>query len=182
MWYQFPIPTDFENQKRIIRQLRRWIQKLEEDGVINGFAFNHYFMKNLNELRLRFDCTANSLEQIKKELGDNLKGLGVACALQESEWKDPEHVLKAYEFGSRCAFLFWELAEKGRFSEDYISNFLPVKERSNIPLAFQQCFNHGVMNSLGIPKLPNELMLHYIMTGESLGQIFELLLAVHIKS
>lgn len=42
MWYEYPIPANFELQKRIIRQLREWIQGLEKRGLIAGYAFNHY--------------------------------------------------------------------------------------------------------------------------------------------
>ena len=169
MWYEFPLPPDFERQKQIIRQLRTWIQGLEERDLIEGFAFNHYFGPNReNELRIRFDCPSEeNLNEVKRELQTKLEDLGHSCDLHERLWESPEHVLRAYEFGSRCTFLLWELAERGRFSEDYVSNFLLIRRQSQIPLAFQRCFNHGVMNSLGIPKIPNEQIIHLLALAES---------------
>jgi hypothetical protein len=60
-----------------------------------------------------------------------------------------KHVLQAYELGGRCAFLAWELIEKGRFPAEYLAD-----------AEFRFHFNHGVMNSLGIPKIPDELLIH----------------------
>jgi hypothetical protein len=45
---------------RIIRNLKPWIQKLEKDNKILGFAFNHYSgERRPNYLRLRFDFEAS---------------------------------------------------------------------------------------------------------------------------
>ena len=171
MWYEFPIPADFERQKQIIKQLRTWIQGLEERELIEGFAFNHYFGPNReNELRIRFDFpNEENLNDVKTELQAKLEGLGESFDLRERQWESLEHILRAYEFGSRCTFLFWELIERGRFSEDYVSNFLPIRRQSQVPLSFQQCFNHGVMNSLSIPKIPNEQIIHLLALAESTG-------------
>jgi len=178
MWFEIPIPADYETQKVIIRQLRTWIQDLESQRLIEGFAFNHYFGGGSQDtLRVRFDCTKENLRQVKKELSSKLEELNISCSLNENPWESPEHILKAYEFGSRCAFLLFELIESGRFSEDYVSDFLPPTPRSELPLSFQFHFNHGVMNSLGVPKRPNELIIHHFALGESIGQLFGLNLA-----
>lgn len=172
MWYEYTIPADFELQKRIIRQLRKWIQYLEERELIRGFAFDHYFNnpQRGDVLCIRFDYPKEKQELVKKELVDEVRKLISNYELKEGPWKsDSEGELEAYEFGSRCAFLFWDLVEKGRFKEDYIFDFFPPRAETRIPLVFQQCFNHGVMNSLGISKKPNEQIIHLILLMESTG-------------
>lgn len=175
MWYEYPIPADYGAQRKIIRQLRKWIQSLENRGVVQGFAFNHYYPNPAN-LNIRFDCTEDKLETIRKELEQEVKKHLPNYVLEERLWdsgRSPEHVYKAYEFGTRCTFLFWELAEKGRFPEQFTSDFLHwldsnhfIIENANA-FSFQSCFNHGVMNSLGISKIPNEQLIHLGMLIES---------------
>jgi hypothetical protein len=168
LWYEYPIPADYETQKRIIRQLRKWIQSLETRGVVQGFAFNHYFPNPAN-LNIRFDCTDDRLDTIKKELEQEVKKFIPNYVVQERLWdggRSPEHVYKAYELGTRCTFLFWDLVEKGRFPEAFISDFLRWLDPNHYAIGnpnafeFQSCFNHGVMNSLGISKTPNEQLIH----------------------
>lgn len=168
MWYEYPIPADFELQKRIIRELRKWIQYLEERELVRGFAFDHYSNnpQRGDVLCIRFDYPNEEnekwkIEKVKRELENEVRKLVPSYALIEKPWKSP-HLgeLDAYEFGSRCAFLYWDLVENGRFKEDYISNFLPPRSESKAPFMFQLCFNHGVMNSLGIKSKPNEKILH----------------------
>ena len=169
MWYEYPIPADYEGQREIIRRLRKWIESLESRGIIEGFAFNHYSASKT--LNVRFDCTdKEKLKIVRKELEEEVKKLIPDYILEERLWdagKTPEHIYKAYEFGSRCAFLFWELVEKGRFREEFTSSFLQCIDSTHyrfnptsIPLLFQLCFNHGIMNSLGISKIPNEQLIH----------------------
>jgi hypothetical protein len=84
---------------------------------------------------------------------------------KERKWDSPQHILQAYEFGSRCAFLAQELIENKRFPEKYFSRFYVGENEkgivaSQIPLEFQIHFNHGVMNSLSIPKYPDERLVH----------------------
>ena len=171
MWYQFSIPANYVNQKMIIRNLRTWIQNLESDELISGYSFNHYFSSETGTgtLKIRFDCSEENLELIKTGLSENLEALEITCELTEEEWRGQEHVRRAMEFGSRCAFLFFELLENGRFSEEYISNFLT---EGNVPYQFQQCINHGLMNSLAIPKQPNELLIHLYLLNESIKNVF----------
>jgi hypothetical protein len=71
-----------------------------------------------------------------------------------------------------CAFLFWSMVEKGRFPEEYLSNYLhmidPTRfEMRPIPFNFHPHFYHGIMNSLGVLKQPNELLLHLLAIIES---------------
>jgi len=108
--------------------------------------------------RGRTNSSLDSLCIIKGELQNQLKKAGQSGIYEEGDWESDEHIRGAYEFGSRCAFLFWELVEKGRMPEEYVSDFL-VK---NNPFAyqFQLHLNHGVMNSLHIPKCPNEKLIH----------------------
>lgn len=170
MWYEYPIPADFEKQKEIIRQLKTWIESLESRGLVEGYAFDHYSPPK--ELRIRFDCLdEEKLEIVRKELEPKVRRFVPDYISKERErlWdagKTPEYVYKAYEFGSRCAFLFWDLVERGRFSEKFASSFLQWLDSSNyeikhsIPFLFQFHFSHGVMNSLGIHKIPNEQLIH----------------------
>lgn len=166
-----------DDQKRIIRQLRKWILDLESRGLIQGFAFNHYSHEppELPALNVRFDCTDDKLATIRKELDQEVKKLLSSYVLQERLWdngQSPEQVYKAYEFGSRCAFLFWDLIEKGRFPEEFAGNYLQWTSATTFNLntavfTFQSCFAHGVMNSLSVSKTPNEQWIHLASLIES---------------
>jgi len=170
LWREYPIPTDFDKQKEIIRKLRKWIQELENVNLIVGFAFNHYFQDPSNpnetdELRVRFEYSdERNREIVEKELENEVNKLLPNYAQEERDWDSDKvysHILKAYEFGSRCAFLAWEEIENGRFPESYFDQASILKSvrgvvAKRIPLEFQTHFNHGVMNSLGIPKSPDE--------------------------
>ncbi|MDH5482285.1 MAG: hypothetical protein OEY22_05340 [Candidatus Bathyarchaeota archaeon] len=182
MWFQIEIPANYVAQKQIIRHLRVWIQALEEHKRIQGFAFNHYSIEGTVALIIRFDCREEALVNIKRELSENLEKMDIKCELNEKPWESPEHIRKAYEFGSRCAFLMFKLIENGRFSEDYISDFLQSQDpQSDNALYFQINSNHGVMNSLGIPKRPNEWIVHYWLIGESFGQMLQLDLVPNLR-
>ena len=176
LWYEYPIPADSEKQRKIIRQLKTWIESLESRGLVDGYAFDHYSPPK--ELRIRFDCDEEKLEIIREELEPKVRKFVPDYIPKERErlWdegKTPEHIYKAYEFGSRCAFLFWDLVEKGRFSEEFTSSFLQWLDSTHYvikhptPLHFQFHFNHGVMNSLGISKIPNEQLIHLVALIES---------------
>lgn len=178
MWYEYPIPADYEKQREIIRQLRKWIQSLESRGIIEGFAFNHYYPVSAT-LNVRFDCIdEEKLKIVRKELKRKVKIFVPNYVPEKSErlWdagKTPEYIYKAYEFGSRCAFLFWELVERGRFSKELASSFLHWHDSTHfairypIPFHFQFHFSHGIMNSLGIHKIPNEQLIHLAALIES---------------
>jgi hypothetical protein len=170
LWHEYPIPADLEKQKEIIRKLRKWIQQLETANLIVGFAFNHYFQdpsrpNEPDELRVRFQYRdEQNREIVEPELESEVQRLLPTYVQQEREWDSDiavRHVLQAYEFGSRCAFLAWEQIENGRFPESYFDQASILKSArgvvaKRIPMEFQTNFNHGVMNSLGIPKNPDE--------------------------
>jgi hypothetical protein len=170
LWHEYPIPADFNRQKEVIRKLRKWIQQLENAGLVVGFAFNHYYQdpsnpKEPDELRVRFQyAREKNRETVESELEYEVQQLLPDYALQERSWvfdAEDSHVLQAYEFGSRCAFLAWEQIEEGRFPESYFAQASILKSASGVvakrvPLEFQTIFNHAVMNSLGIPKNPDE--------------------------
>jgi len=174
LWHEYPIPADFNKQKEIIRKLRKWIQQLENDNLIVGFAFNHDYQvsPNLNEpdeLRVRFQYSdEQNRDIVESELENKVKKLLPNYVKQVKNWGSDttdSHVLQAYEFGSRCAFLAWEQIENGRFPEGYFDQASILKSASGvvakrIPIEFQTHFNHGVMNSLGIPKNPDERAIH----------------------
>jgi len=174
LWHEYPIPADFDKQKEIIRKLRNWIQQLENDNLIVGFAFNHECQvpPNLNEpdeLRVRFQYSnEQNRDIVESELENKVKKLLPNYVKQERNWGSDatdRHMLQAYEFGSRCAFLAWEQIENGRFPEGYFDQASILKSASGvvakrIPIEFQTYFNHGVMNSLGIPKNPDERAIH----------------------
>ena len=181
MWHEYPIQADFDKQKEIIRKLKSWIQQLENDNFIDGFAFNHYFQipQNPNEpdeLRIRFQYSNKQHRDIvESELENEVKKLLPNYVQEERNWISDatgSHVLQAYEFGSRCAFLAWEQIENGRFPEDYFAQASILASASGvvakrIPMEFQTHFNHGVMNSLGIPRNPDEraILLRNLMNS-----------------
>ncbi len=172
---EYRIAVNFERQKEIIKQLRKHIQDFEEHGLIQGYAFNHYY--NLSSepdtLRIRFDYQNEDGQNIvEKEFEKEVNQLVPHYTLQKCPWDSDEEVLKAYELGSRCAFLFWELMEKGRFSVNYLYDFLPsLGQQSQISLNFQRHFNHGIMNSLGVPKIPQEQIIHFMALLETTGSL-----------
>jgi hypothetical protein len=170
LWHEYPVPTDFNKQKELIRKLRAWIQQLENAGLIVGFAFNHYYSDQVNpnepdELRIRFQYSdERNREIVESELENEVKELLPDYVQQERSWVSDiaaGHVLQAYEFGSRCAFLAWEQIENGRFPESYFDQASILKSVSGvvakrIPMEFQTLLTHSIMNSLGIPKSPDE--------------------------
>ena len=174
MWHEYPIPADFDKQKEIIRKLRTWIQQLENNRLIVGFAFNHYYQIPPNpnepdELKVRFQYRdEKNRDKVEKKLEKEVKKLLPNYVRHERNWGSDTtetHVFQAYEFGSRCAFLAWEQIEKGRFPESYFAKASIVQGKSGfaakrIPLEFQAHFNHGLMNSLGIPKSPDEIAIY----------------------
>ena len=107
MWHEYPIPADFNKQKEIIRKLRNWIQQLENDNLIVGFAFNHYFQVPPNsnepdELRVRFQYRdEQNRDIVESELENEVKKLLPNYVKQERNWGSGTtdgHVLQAYEF------------------------------------------------------------------------------------
>ena len=113
MWYEYPIPADFDKQKEIIRALRKWIQQLENDQVIEGFAFKHYYSEPQNpkepdELRVRFQYSDEQNRPIVElELESEVKNLLPNYFIKVRSWDSEttgSHVLQAHEIGSRCAF------------------------------------------------------------------------------
>ena len=170
MWHEYPIPADFNKQKEIIRKLKEWIQQLEDADLIVGFAFNHYYSDQQDpnapdELRVRFQYSdEQNREIVESELETQVRELLPSYVQEERAWgsgASDRHVLQAYEFGSRCAFLAWELIENGRFPESYFSQASVLKSSrgvvaKKVPMEFQTHLSHGVMNSLGIPKTPDE--------------------------
>ena len=171
MWHEYPIPADFEKQKEIIRTLRQWIQTLEKENLISGYAFDHYFNNagEPDELRIRFQYSdEQNRDNVESQLEGKVKKLIQDYVKQERTWgldTTDRHILQAYEFGSRCAFLAWELIENKRFPEEYFSDFYVGENEKGVIIKqprfeFQFHLNHGAMNSLGIPKKWNELLIH----------------------
>jgi hypothetical protein len=169
LWCEYPIPAGLDKQKEIIRALRKWIQQLENADRIDGFAFNHYYSDSQNpkepdELRVRFQYSneQNRLG-VELELESEVKKLLPNYVKQVRPWdSDAEsHVLQAHEIGSRCAFFAWEQIDNGFFPEHYFAQASILKTKrgvvaKRIPLEFQTLFIHSIINSLGIPKNPDE--------------------------
>ena len=169
MWYEFLILTDLKRQKEIIMHLRKLIESLEEKGIAKGFAFDFYSY-NPESLRIRFDCAEENLKSVGEELENEVKHFIPEYSAMKNQrlWddgKNSEQVYKAYELSSRLTFLTWKLIESGRFPEEYFSSFY-IEENNKeiavkrIPFEFQMHFSHGLMNSIGIQKYPNEAYVH----------------------
>ncbi len=181
MWHEYPIQSNFERQKEIIRGLRAFIERLETDNIIVGYCFDHYFSipDVPDELRIRFQySTEDNRTQVENLLQIEVRRFLVDYTVQEREWgtdTTDRHVLQAYEFGSRCAFLAWRLVENGRFRELLFSNAIAGQNENGswrfnqVPLEFQIHFNHGVMNSLGVCKVPTEQLIHLNHLMDSSG-------------
>ncbi len=165
-------------QKAIIQKIRTWIEQLEADKIITGYCFDHY-SPTPDELRIRFQYTdENKRADAERQLETQVRTLIPEYILTEREWgndKTDRHVLQAYEFGSRCAFLAWKLIESERFPENYFSNALVRQTESGnfifkrVPFEFQAHFNHAVMNSLGVLKVPTEQAIHLHRFMDSTG-------------
>ena len=174
MWIEYSIPAAFDIQKQIIRHLKNWIESINEQGLIKGFAFNHYFGQEgfQDDLRVRFDYPSERNLDVEDELSIKVREFIPDYSTRGTPWDNREQILKGYEFGSRCAFLFWQMVEKGRFQEEFLSSYLRFPnsthaELKTVPFDFQSHFYHGVMNSLGVAKQPNELLLHLLAIIES---------------
>ena len=169
MWHEYPIQSDFDTQKRIIRRLRVWIEQLETDGSISGYCFDHYF-PNPNELRIRFQYSNEANRaNVEHQLEEHVQELMPNYVLTHQEWgndANDKHILQAYELGARCAFLSWKLIESGRFDSHYFDNSMDLNSE---PFQFQIHFNHGVMNSLGVCKFPNERFIHILNLMDNTG-------------
>jgi hypothetical protein len=190
LWYEYPIPADFDKQKEIIRALRKWIQQLENVGLIDGYAFNHYYSdsqkpKEPDELRVRFQYSDEQNRPIVElELESEVKKLLPNYVEQVRLWySDPKsHVLQAYEIGSRCAFFAWEQIDNGLFPEHYFDQASILKTQrgvvaKRIPLEFQTLFLHAIINSLGIPRNPDEraILIRNLMDATNSGTKQELI-------
>jgi hypothetical protein len=166
MWQEYRIPGNKEVQMATIRGLNKWVLELENVGLINGFAFNHYYCNppERDELRIRFEYSNDeSISKVENELCKQIRVFNPQYVIEKRVWNEgttPENVLRAYEFGSRCAFLLWDLVEKGRIEESWVSDYYPLTNQTVDQFNFQQSGIHGLMNSLGIDKRPNELLIH----------------------
>lgn len=172
MWYEFLVRVDVATQKKIIRQLRNWIESTETRHIVNGFAFNFY-SDNPESLRIRFDCAdEEKLKTVRMELENEVKRSIPDYSVKNNnerlwdEGKNSEQVYKAYELSSRLTFLAWNLIDSGRFSVEYFSSFFIGENNKEIvvkqiPFEFQFHFSHGLMNSLGINKYPDEAYVHF---------------------
>jgi hypothetical protein len=189
MWYEYPIQSPIGDQTRVIKQLRRWILDLERRGIIRGFAFNHYSTAPAT-LNVRFDCTTNNLPTVRTELTREVRRLLPDYALQERLWdngQSPEYVYKAYEFGSRCAFLLWDLIDSGKFPNEFAGTYLRWTSATTFDVnvavfTFLSCFSHGVMNSLDVPKIPDEQWLLLSSLMESTKSSYSTQLCKWIRS
>jgi hypothetical protein len=174
LWIEYSIPATLESQKRIIRHLRTWIENIDEQGLVRGFAFDHYAGQEgvQDDLRIRFDYPSEINSDVENELRTRVREFIPEYSPHGTPWDSREEILKGYEFGSRCAFLFWQMVEKGRFPEEFLSDYLRLIDSAHfelriVPFNFQSHFYHGVMNSLGVLKQPNELLLHLLAIIES---------------
>lgn len=176
LWIEYIIPSNFRLQKQIISQLREWIKDLDERGLIGGFAFNHYYsgQEEKGDLRIRFDYPEEETITVRNELQDKIRQSIPEYVAKGQSWDSKEEVLKAYESGSMCAFLLWERVGKERLQKVYFGDYPIIQNQrligvNSVPLNFQMHFIHGMLNSLGIPKQPNEEWLHLFALLESTG-------------
>jgi hypothetical protein len=168
MWQEYLIPSTSEMQLRIMRSLKMWMEGLENRNLVSGFAFNLYYNNppERDELRIRFEYTKEeSTSIVENELQSNIRDFISDYTIEKRVWNNgttPENVLRAYEFGSRCALLLLKLIERGRLRENWVASFYPLSDQSQSldSFNFQLSANHGLMNSLGIDKCPNELLIH----------------------
>ncbi len=166
------------------------MQHLENVGLIDGFAFSHYYSdsqdpREPDELRVRFQYSDEEMRpKAELELETEVKKLLPNYIKQVRVWdSDAEsHVLQAYEIGSRCAFFAWEQIDSGLFPEHYFNQASILKTQrgvvaKRIPLEFQTLFLHAIINSLGIPRNPDEraLLIRNLMDATNSGTKTELI-------
>jgi hypothetical protein len=77
-------------------------------------------------LRVRFDYPNEVNSDIENELKTKVREFIPDYSPNGTPWDSNEEILKGYEFDSRCVFLFWQMVEKGRFPEEYLSDYLGI--------------------------------------------------------
>lgn len=151
LWVEYRISANLDKQKQIIQNLKGWIEEMEERELIQGYAFNHYTRPSTT-LNIRFDLEKQNLSQVEEELKRNLRQLGESDDIQRRDWPGDEYVRRAYEIGSRWAFVFMN------------SNRVPQNLTQSQSFNFYCLLVHGVLNSLGM-NYDQEKALHRDLLG-----------------
>ena len=149
MWVEYPIYANLDKQKEIIQNLKGWIEETEKRKLIQGYAFNHYYNRpnEPDSLNVRFDLEKDNFLRVEEELKTHLRQLGESDDIQRRDWVGDEYVRRAYEIGSRWAFLFKN------------SNRVPQNLTQDQLFNFRCLLIHGVLNSLSI-NYDQEKALH----------------------
>ena len=137
VWYSYVYNTEYQNQRRIVKQLAPNIKDWLNLGIINGFNYNYY----PDHLSIRLDLRDSASEG---KIESSLKSVGIVPEKQEYE-SATAAVKYGYELGSKSALLLLDSIESGRIHEDLLKN--PDFWVNTI---------HGLINSSGMAELDRD--------------------------
>ena len=143
VWYSYIYNTEYQNQRRIVKQLAPNIKDWLILGLINGFNYNHSAgdPDKPDHLSVRLDIRDSASEG---KIEFTLKSVGIVPEKQEYE-SATAAVKYGYELGSKSALLLLDSIESGRIHEDLLKD--PDFWVNTI---------HGLINSSGMAELDRD--------------------------
>ena len=137
VWYSYVYNTEYQNQRRIVKQLAPNIKDWLNLGIINGFNYNYY----PDHLSIRLDLRDSASEG---KIESSLKSVGIVPEKQEYESATAAEK-QGYELGSKLALLLLDSIESGRIHEVLLKD--PDFWVNTI---------HGLINSSGMAELDRD--------------------------
>lgn len=143
VWHSYIYKTEYQNQRRIVKQLAPNIKDWLTLGLIKGFNYNHYAgdPNEPDHLSIRLDIQDSASEG---KIEFTLKSVDIVPEKQEYESATAAEKY-GYELGSKSAFLVLESIESGRIHEDLLKDTV-----------FWINTIHGLINSSGIVELDRD--------------------------
>ena len=140
VWHSYVYNTEYQNQRRIVKQLAPNIKDWLNLGLIKGFNYNHSAgdLKQPDHLSIRLDIRDSASEG---KIEYTLKSVGIVPEKQEYESATATEKY-GYELGSKSALLLLDSIESGRIHEDLLKD--PNFWINTI---------HGLINSSGMSEL-----------------------------
>ena len=137
VWHSYVYNTEYQNQRRIVKQLAPNIKDWLNLGLIKGFNYNHTAddPKQPDHLSIRLDIRDSASEG---KIEYTLKSVGSVPKKQEYESATATEKY-GYELGSKSAFLVLDSIESGRIHDDLLKD-----------TDFWINAIHGLINSSGI--------------------------------
>lgn len=131
VWHSYVYNTEYQNQRRIVKQLALNLKDWLSLGLTKGFNYNHYPDHLSIRLEIHDSASKGKIESILKSLGP---------VSEKKEYESATATEKyGYELGSKSALLLLDSIESGRIHEDLLKD-----------TDFWINAIHGLINSLGI--------------------------------